>query len=496
MRPATGVINPSQSPGRMLALALGVAALCACVPTANVSDLPDAATALPCYGTTCVLNPGGAAVTPAPQVHCEAAQQGLEFANQFIVLDNEDPSGIAQYFYQYVDGTAGLFPTGYEPPVIAQTICDTDTSVNHVLHESGGPFTGWGGGLGIGLAHLNSMPDGISNALCSNPVPSVVCPPTGGYSTSTPCYCPSTESPPPPAPPEPPALRSAIATAALDVSQWDGISFWARRGPNGQPLMRVLVGDKFTDDDISYLEYSGDNTPGHSQPRLCERKGECSCLFQDTTCDWYSANDPTYGSLVTADTTSSLPPQLLPMSAANPLGLSDGGGAYYCGPPGSHPPPASTGGPGTNGNYCGRSLCDQPYPAYPTSADPEWVGRACTPYTYRNGTEADLCYNPPGSVDGQGKPVPADPLPAESDEQCGDHFTFPVHLSEDWQFFAIPFAQMSQQGWAKQAPYFDLTSASVVRFTWDAGYVDYYLDNVRFYRVHQADGGVVNTPPP
>jgi len=34
----------------------------------------------------------------------------------------------------------------------------------------------------------------------------------------------------------------------------------------------------------------------------------------------------------------------------------------------------------------------------------------------------------------------------------------------------------------QQAPHFDLTSASVVRFTWDSGRVDYYLDNVRFSR--------------
>ncbi len=41
---------------------------------------------------------------------------------------------------------------------------------------------------------------------------------------------------------------------------------------------------------------------------------------------------------------------------------------------------------------------------------------------------------------------------------------------------------MFQQGWAKQAPNFDLTSISVVRFTWDVGYIDYYIDDVKFYR--------------
>jgi hypothetical protein len=468
MRPATGVINPSRSPGRVLTLALAAAALGACVPTANRADLPDAATALPCTGQACVPNQLGAAVTTAPLVDCDAAQRGLEFFAPAAVLDNEYNGGSAQYFYQYVDGTAGIWPSGYQPPAIQQDVCgagnDNDMSFpplgqNHVLHESGGLFTGWGGGIGIGLEHLNQ-----DSGLCTgvSPLPSY-CPPGG-----------STQ------------LASAVSFAALDVSQWDGISFWARRGPNGQPLMRVLVGDKFTDDDISYLMYVGNP----SEPRLCERKGECSCLYQDTTCDWYGANDPAYGSAVTSLTSPlTFPDTLLPTAVQN--------GEYFCGPPASHPGAASSGGPGAGGNFCGRSLCNRPYSAYPNNgSDAEWVGRACTPFTYRNGTEADLCYNPTGTVDANGASVPADPLPAEADAQCGDHFTFPVHLSEEWQFFAIPFAQMSQQGWAKQAPYFDLTSASVVRFTWDSGYVDYYLDNVRFYRVTRPDGGVVNTPPP
>ena len=179
-----------------------------------------------------------------------------------------------------------------------------------------------------------------------------------------------------------------------------------------------------------------------------------------------------------------------------PAAISNGG--YFCGPPGSHPGSASSGGTASNAtisNICGRTQCDNAYAAYPTNgSDPQSVGRACTPYTYRSGTQANVCYNPPGTLDAAGNPVPADPLPAESDEQCGDHFTFPVHLTTEWQFFTVPFTQMFQQGWAKQAPFFDLTSASVVRFTWDAGYVDYYIDDVRFYRVKA--NGSATTPPP
>jgi hypothetical protein len=417
----------------------------------------------------------GAPVTEAPQVDCDAAEAGLEFFPFFNVLDNEQfTPGTSQFFYQYVDGTAGIWPAGYSPPAIQQDICKGSTG-NHVMHESGGLFTGWGGGIGVGFAHFASM----DRALCPSSDPSLNCPAAGGYTTSTQCYCASPGS-------GPGALGQAIAALSLDVSQWDGISFWARRGPNGQPLMRVLVGDKFTDDDISWYTYYTDPT----QPRLCERKGECSCLFQDATCDWYSDSDPVYGPKVhSALDQMPLPDRNLPPS------LQEGG--YFCGAPGSHPGSASSGGTtamSTVSNVCGRTQCDNVYPAFPTSGpDPEWAGRACTPYTYRSGAQANVCYNPPGTVDANGNPVPADPLPAEADKQCGDHFTFPVHLTTEWQFFAIPFTQMFQQGWAQQAPYFDLTSVSVVRFTWDTGYVDYYIDDVRFYRLANTSS---TTPPP
>ena len=465
--------HPQRIPRQIppLAAAFGVLAFAACVPTGG-QEVPDGAASLPCLGTSCIPKDIGAAVTSAPTVDCKAAEQGLEFA-PYTVLDSEypsssSPSGFASnYFYQYVDGTADIEPQGYTPPAIAQNVCNSDVN-NHVLHSSGGPFTGWGGGIGIGLEHLN---------VDANACPAAgVCPPEGGFTTSAPCLCPN---------PGTGTEGEVVSALALDVSQWDGISFWARRGPNGQPLMRVLVGDKFTDDDISYKMYQTDatNNPPTNTPRYCERKAECTCLFLDAACDWYSFSDPQYSGEFG---TSPAPDVYLPAD------LQSGG--FYCGPPGSHPGSASASFSSTStgaNNYCGRTLCDQPYAAYPNDGqDPQFAGRACAPYTYRNGTIADVCYNAAAWIDATtGKTMPADPLPPEADEQCGDHFTFPVNLSTDWQFYAIPFAQMQQQGWAKQAPYFDLTSASVVRFTWDVGYIDYYIDNVRFYRVARPDGG-------
>ena len=57
-----------------------------------------------------------------------------------------------------------------------------------------------------------------------------------------------------------------------------------------------------------------------------------------------------------------------------------------------------------------------------------------------------------------------------------------MNLSNEWQFYTVPFNTMTQQGWAKRSDGLDLTTVSVVRFTWDGGWVDYWIDDVRFYR--------------
>jgi hypothetical protein len=44
---------------------------------------------------------------------------------------------------------------------------------------------------------------------------------------------------------------------------------------------------------------------------------------------------------------------------------------------------------------------------------------------------------------------------------------------------------MFQQGWAKRWQFLDISSVSVVRLTWDAGWIDYWIDNLRFYRVRR-----------
>jgi hypothetical protein len=285
----------------------------------------------------------------------------------------------------------------------------------------------------------------------------------------------------------PPAgSEDAVALTTLDMSLWDGVAVWARRGPDSQPLLRVLVGNKYVDEDVSFLQYGKDP----SKPRYCERARECVCVNGKDCKFW-----------------------------AGSVGSDAGTGfqaGYYCGDPAADPPPGTPSGNGvmaTNG--CNITQCNQPYPAYatkytdptrcqkpadpvmcpdPNSAtmgtDPQFYKRPCTPYAFRSGLQSSYCWDPDpnhlyvtsGRLDPNGIP---DLPPAESDQQCGDYWTFPLHLTTEWQLFLVPFTTMYQQGWAKRWPFFDTASVSVVRLTWDAGWVDYWIDNLRFYRVRR-----------
>ena len=46
----------------------------------------------------------------------------------------------------------------------------------------------------------------------------------------------------------------------------------------------------------------------------------------------------------------------------------------------------------------------------------------------------------------------------------------------------MPFTRLLQQGWAKEQHQFDLHAISMIRFSWDKGFIDYWLDDVGFYR--------------
>jgi hypothetical protein len=429
-------------------LLAGLCALAACVPNAGLPRPGDSGTATVAPTGFCVKPKEVCSPDPgAPPVNCAAAEAGLEFLAPFKIADFEYQDAtkgfIGQYMYSYTDATAQVYANrdgtqalaGFEPLAQAANVCTSDAA-NHVLHISGGPFLGWGGGIGVAMEHFTQTDNGWGKGLCpwGDPPRYDFCPPPDGDE------------------------GGAISMLTVDMTKWDGVAVWARRGPDSQPLLRVLVANKYTDDDVSYKQYlNGDPR----EKRFCERVRECGCSNGKPCQKWE--------------------------------GTDAGDQGYYCWDPATDSRPMTTSGNAIQAtNKCYVSRCQEEYPAYPGSPDPQFANRPCTPYVFRNGTQGSYCWDPDpnhryrhdiGTLDPNGVP---DSPPAEPNESCGDFWTFPLHLTTEWQLYLVPFTTMYQQGWAKRWPFFDTASVSTVRLTWDAGWIDYWVDNLRFYRVRRS----------
>jgi hypothetical protein len=414
------------------------------------------------------------------------------------------PLFAAQDLYFYTDGTAmpvfeekddtfphgvQVYAPGFEPAATNGDICDPPDPDNGVLHMFGGPFLSWGGGIGIAMEKLNGRETGNRgyNVESNTMIP---LPTTGKLAATNQVdplapkgFCCNFEYPAlagcqPTTDPQfakyvatcpPQNSEFGVLVAALDVSAYEGVSFWARKGPTGQDGIRVMVGDKHTDDDINYLAQRQYGFTGHLDPIYCQRVRECACRNH---ADCALA----IGDQIPDPTDSGAPGALVSM------------GGDFCGPfpPASHLAQGCAGSNGGPALCCAQTNCNSPYPAFPNDipdanvnmntldwlgADPQYYGRSCSYYAYQNGIGSFWCYNP-GS----------DPPPADPTEQCGDHWESVVTLSTDWTFYKVPFANMHQQGFAKRFDAIDLNAVTVVRFTWDVGYVDYWIDDVSFYR--------------
>jgi hypothetical protein len=441
------------------------AALTAACSSKPRPDISEAGVSNPCIVPLCTPDASNGVCqhtcTPDPGpalVDCATPESNFLFmAPSLWTFESVDGGnaamGLARGMYSYTDNSNVIatfrqldssdrththkLPKTWEPPVAVLPRCwdPMDHSKpldpnNHAIHIQGGPFLSWGGGAGIGLKNFPSVGGTVMN-------------------------------------PE---------DAWKDVSGWDGISFWARRGPDSQVGFRVLIGDKYTDDDISYLMYRNDPT----QPRFCERVRECGCLNHRSCVAVHLDRGNNGAGDIGPD--AGIPPGC----DQPPTHLLDTQFMSFCGTPEiiNGAESAQTG--GSQCNTCAETRCDERWPAYPddqglpsgatdptiaTSTDRQFHGKPCSPYTMRNGVSGYWCFDPA-----------AGEKPAEPTDQCGDHWTHVVNLSNEWQFYTVPFNQMLQQGWSKRQAALDLTSVSVVRFTWDGGFIDYWIDDVRFYK--------------
>jgi len=449
-------------------------------------------------------------------VRCEVAERGFEFFPgappggvpvstpiwDFEYTTDGGAHYLAQGMYSYTDKTSTNLvtsstcleqtfatdtcdPNGYEPEVGTIGRCERvqpdgtrAVEPTHALHVRGGPFHEWGGGVGRRLddlatsaatAYVAANPSTGLKAGCSTP-PTRTSADCAAVMPSPAPDAATCESLPPINPPPPndapwcPDSETCIDCAPgvtlndgqqlyinytnyyraeVDVRGWDGISFWARRGPDSQRVMRVALSDRNTDDDLSFIM-----TQGGLPPR-CLRAKECDCKDQERPC----TEDPNVA------------------------------GYFWCWNPTLDPPPSSFPDP-TLYNYvqCGSTMCDADYLAYPTVPDlsfatpnnsqsPYQRSNSCARYTFPNETSGYYCYD---TVNG--------PPPADGGVKCGDPWIYPVDLNPDWTFYAIPFTDLHQDGYAKEFGALDLQAVTAIRFLFGGGWVDYWVDDVRFYR--------------
>lgn len=409
------------------------------------------------------------------RIDCNA-EDGVEFF-PFDVM-NADGTVVTQ-FYAYNDGTndfmvagpdpyvPGPVPTNYEPAVVPVTDrCGPDgqLTTEQVHHIRGGLFHEWGGGMGRRLLTLATD--------CPN-YPA---------QEGDPEHCPDADprieavadNPPPLAGT---SLRTDFYSMMVDLRAWEGISFWARGGPNNTGGIRVGLGDRQLDDDIAFLELRAGIEPMCGRVRECGCRNHRPCTLNDFATEltppgvepaittlqpapsyscWQPGFDPSPGQIEREQGTVNVNAlEDRPYDACNVTACNEGNAAFAG----------------------GMTLTAAPDPLFATSLHPSNdpnnpFTAECLPYKLDNDLEDYFCYDP-------NDPARA---PADAPERCGDVFAKGVTLTQDWQFFKVPFTELRQEGYAKQFGTLDLSKITLVRFTWSQGWVDVWLDDVRFYR--------------
>jgi len=271
--------------------------------------------------------------------------------------------------------------------------------------------------------------------------------------------------------------------AYVDLSAYDGVTFWARRGPYGEPGFRVAALDRTTSDDFN-RQLPPDRAACRSKYILCSCQNAAPCTDWDPTTApltnglTLGATPATQGFLVAADGTPKAPKK-----------------GSYCWDPSldTYPPMDPT-------LRCGQTACDSidstldrpsaasiPSPLFSYISNPVSAERAlawypppgkitCSPepYVFQDSTmpSGRYCYDP-------GKDLP----PPEAHEQCGDSFLAPVTVDLNWHRYVVPFKDMRQGNINHRSPGIDKAVMESLIFAFPGGNLDVWIDGLSLYKM-------------
>lgn len=300
----------------------------------------------------------------------------------------------------------------------------------------------------------------------------------------------------------------------LDVSDYDGISFWARRGPSGQSTLRVALVDKDTSEDWAlqvereYWQEEKKKDPNavvdpNKAGAACRRvKGCCRHCFEELTFQEYIADGRLGNATATYRTSvqdrcwvegEPLPEfrtgRKLPEQVAEAVYGWDFRDVETCGlVPTTEELSHACWVAGAdiwdqwNRDHvlcCPRTMEEEeadpveangdPRYGAPTGSDAGLGDTRCRPYVFNyDQSSGNYCYRP-GEV-----------LPEKNQNRCGEGFESAITVDTEWKLFTIPWRELRR--FTPDKPPINPDSIWMMSFYFNSGYLDTYIDDIGFYR--------------
>lgn len=374
-----------------------------------------------------------------------SVEDGVELAT---IVDFE---GGAPAWYKFDDGTAppglGLLPLdttvastnpswGLEAVRLEPERCGSEWA----LHVQGGPFSNWGGGLG-------SQYFKITGELAED---------NDLESSDVNLYSPTAADRDDP---------SVVSGKGVNASGYKGVALWARRGQNSQSSFRLILNDKYTSNEAARLQYNRlqglpafqsvpQGGPYCGRIRACVPRGErCAngkvCNRWPENGEWYCYN-PDQGDTVSpeetprCDTTS--------CTSTNDVDCTIDGDEVTC-------YEAST------------VYSDPPETRDPLLVDALFEDKPCTRHAFSDNFQVAVCYDPE-----------TDPVPFNKNERCDNGWAAVVNVTNNWEFYRIPWSEFAQDDTLAVAPDFAVDAIFSIGIGFSQGPVDFYIDDISFYR--------------
>jgi hypothetical protein len=254
------------------------------------------------------------------------------------------------------------------------------------------------------------------------------------------------------------------ATGAYDLSGWDGIAIWIRRGPLGMSTLRVGITERNSAEDLNSGAIVGlypdilpgepgneagteslPGAPGVAENKNCRRWRLCGCSAGTPCSPFYADNGNFVGN--------------------------------YCFDPAKGNPDAADL-IIAKVQACGETRCEQPNtstmlpdPLYSKLGDDGTRVSKCTAAMTDDGKTDMFCWDPA-----------IDPPPPAKRQRCNNPFSRPLTITTDWQLIKVPFTELRQADEANLSDDMDLKSVKQIVVTHGAGWTDFWIANLGFYK--------------